>query len=140
MILLRCFSNRILNQVLNFPSFSILKFVNLNKKYRIYLLLISGRKNKWILVKTIYLGKFHRSQLACTLYRGRYKIFRYKFNPANIYMFQDNNRNTRHRCEISSKLTIKTTKRRRRRSGVFIVNIEPILHLCLVFLLLTWNK
>ena len=32
--------------------------------------------------------------------------------PANIYLFKMNNRNTRKRCEICSKLTIKTPKRR----------------------------
>ena len=39
-------------------------------------------------------------------------------NPANIYLFKVNNRNTRKRCEIRSKLTIKTPQRH---SGVFIV-------------------
>ena len=35
------------------------------------------------------------------------------------------------RCEICSKLTIKTSKRHQwRRFGVFIVNFEHILHLC----------
>ena len=33
-------------------------------------------------------------------------------HPANIYMFKVNNRNTRTRCEIYSKLTIKTPERR----------------------------
>ena len=28
--------------------------------------------------------------------------------PANIYLFKDDNRNTRKRCEICSKLAIKT--------------------------------
>ena len=39
-----------------------------------------------------------------------------------------NNRNTRIRCEICSKLTIKTPERLRqwRRSDVFIVNFEHI--------------
>ena len=31
---------------------------------------------------------------------------------ANIYLFKVNNRKTRKRCEICSKLTIKTTERR----------------------------
>ena len=53
-------------------------------------------------------------------------------------MFKVNNRNTRTRCEICSKLTVKTPERRQwRRFVVFIVNIEHILHLVLVFLLLT---
>ena len=40
--------------------------------------------------------------------------------PANIYLFKVNNRNTTKRCEICSKLTIKTpTWRHWRRSGFF---------------------
>ena len=62
-------------------------------------------------------------------------------NPADIYLLKVNNRNTRTRCEICSKLTINTPESRHwRRSGVFIVNFEHISHLVLVFLLLTWNK
>ena len=60
--------------------------------------------------------------------------------PAGSYMFKVDNKNTRTRCEICSKLTIKTPKRRHwRRYGVFIVNFEHILHLALVSLLLTLN-
>ena len=56
-------------------------------------------------------------------------------NPAGNYMFKVNNRNTRGRCEICSKLTIKTPERHNwRRSGVCIVNFEHISHLLLVFL------
>ena len=48
---------------------------------------------------------------------------------------------TRTRFEIYSKLTIKTAKRRHWRcSGAFIVNFEHILHLVLVFLLLTLSR
>ena len=44
--------------------------------------------------------------------------------PVGIYLFKFNNRNTRARCEICSKLTIKTLVRRQwRRSGVFTVNL-----------------
>ena len=49
-------------------------------------------------------------------------------------MFKVDNKNTRTRCEICSKLTIKTLEPRH--SGVFIVNFERISHLALVFLLL----
>ena len=64
-----------------------------------------------------------------------------RFNPAGNYMFKADNRNTRARCEICSKLTIKTPEQRHwRRSGVFIVNFEHISHLALVFLLLTLNR
>ena len=55
--------------------------------------------------------------------------------PAVNYMFKVNNKNTRTKCEICSKLTIDTS----RRSGVFIVNFEHVSHLFLVFLLLTLN-
>ena len=34
------------------------------------------------------------------------------YNPAGSYMFKVNNRNTRTRCEVCSKLTIKTPERR----------------------------
>ena len=35
-----------------------------------------------------------------------------RYNPAGNYMFQVNNRNTRTKREICSKLTIKTPERR----------------------------
>ena len=42
---------------------------------------------------------------------------------------------------MSSKLKVKTLKRRQqRRSGVFIVDSEQISHIALLFPLLTWNK
>ena len=41
----------------------------------------------------------------------------------NIYLYKVSNRNSRKRCEICSKNTIKAPERRQwRRSGVFIVN------------------
>ena len=56
-------------------------------------------------------------------------------NPTSNYMFKVNNRNTRTKCDICSKLTIKTPERCHwRRSGVFIVNFEHISFLVLVFL------
>ena len=54
-------------------------------------------------------------------------------DPANIYLFKVNNRKNRKRCEICSKLIIKTPEQRH--SG-FIVNFEGISQLFLVFLLL----
>ena len=59
-------------------------------------------------------------------------IFQHSRNlPAQIKI---NNRNTRTRCEICSKLTIKTPERRHlRRSGLVFVNFEHISHLVLVF-------
>ena len=61
--------------------------------------------------------------------------------PVGIYMLKINNRNSRTRCEICLKLTIKTPERRQqRRSGVFIVNSERVPHLLPVFLLLTLSR
>ena len=49
-----------------------------------------------------------------------------------------NYKNSRKRCEMCSKLTIKTPERRQgRRSGVFVVSFEHISHLFVVFPLLT---
>ena len=56
-----------------------------------------------------------------------------KLIPTNIFLFKVNNRNTRKRLEICSKLILKTPERRQwRRSVVFIVNSEQILHIVLV--------
>ena len=59
-----------------------------------------------------------------------------KFPASNT--FKVNNRNTRTRREICSKLIIKTPERRHC-SGVFIVNFEHFSRPVLVFLLLTLN-
>ena len=61
-------------------------------------------------------------------------------HPAGICLLNVNNKNSRRRCEVCSKLTRKTPERRHlRRSGVVIVNSEHISLLVLVFLLLTLN-
>ena len=50
-------------------------------------------------------------------------------------MFKVNNRNTRTRCRMSSKLTTNTPERCLwRRPGVFIVNFEHISELVLVLM------
>ena len=47
--------------------------------------------------------------------------------PASFYLFKVINRNTKKKCEICSKLIIKTPERHQwRLSGVFIVNFEHI--------------
>ena len=61
-------------------------------------------------------------------------------NPANAYSVKVSNRNTGKRCEICSKLTIKTPERRQLHSGVFIAKFEHSSHPFLLFLLLTLNK
>ena len=50
-------------------------------------------------------------------------ILSYQYFPANIYLFKVNNRNTRKRCEICSKLTITFTPF----SGVSIVDFEHVI-------------
>ena len=56
-------------------------------------------------------------------------------------MFKVSNINSRTRCEICAKLTIKTQERRHwRRSGVFIVTFEHISHLVLVFLFVNFEQ
>ena len=60
---------------------------------------------------------------------------------AGIYLLKVNNGNTRPMCKTCSKLAIKTPERRQwRRSCVFVVNFEQILHIVLVSLLLILNK
>ena len=72
-------------------------------------------------------------------------------NTAGIYLLKVNNRNSRTRFEICSKLTVKTPERHQwHHSGVFIVNLasffvfivnfEHISYLVLLFLLLTLSK
>ena len=56
----------------------------------------------------------------------------YNIFPAGIYLLNVNNRNTRTKCEICSKLTIKTPERRHRPyftpcSSVSIVNFEHVI-------------
>ena len=61
--------------------------------------------------------------------------------PGINYIFKVKNRNTRTRCELCSKLTIKTPERSQwRRSAFFIDNLEHITHLALVFLLLPLSR
>ena len=56
-------------------------------------------------------------------------------------VFKVNIKNNRERCEICSKLTIKTLEQTQwRHSGVFTVTFELIPHLALVFLLLTLSR
>ena len=84
-------------------------------------------------------GPMHiRMRLCCVILRCAPNA---KSIPANTYLFKFNNRNTRKRGEIFSKLTIKKPERRqRRRSGVFIANFENISHLFLMLLLLNLSK
>ena len=69
-----------------------------------------------------------------------YQLWTHLANPAGINLFKVNNEN-RTTCEICSQVTIKTLKQLQcRHSGVFIVNVEHISHIVLVFSLLASNK
>ena len=70
----------------------------------------------------------NNEKISGSVYKAMNKTFDCKWpNPAGNYMFKVNNRTTRTRCEICSKLTMKTPERGQwRRSGVFIVNFEHI--------------
>ena len=59
--------------------------------------------------------------------------------PSCIYFFKVDNRNTKKRCELFPKLTIKT-QNNVNDVRVFIVNFQFISHIFLVFLLLTLKK
>ena len=72
--------------------------------------------------------------------RNENSVLTRKNTPVGIYFLKVNNRNTKTKCEICSKLTIKTPEQRQwRPSGVFVVNFEHISHFVLLFLLLTLN-
>ena len=59
--------------------------------------------------------------------------------PATIYLFKVKSKSTKKRCETCSKLAKKISEQSHLRR-VYIVNFEHILHIFLVFLLLTLNK
>ena len=72
---------------------------------------------------------------------SHHHYFNDQSNPASNYIFKINNKNTNTRCEICSKLTVKTPERRQlHRSGVFTVNFEHISHRVLLLLLLTSSR
>ena len=62
----------------------------------------------------------------------------FPYSPASICLFKVIIRKIKTKSEICSKSTIKTPERCH--SGVFIVNLEQISHVDLVFPLLTLNK
>ena len=68
------------------------------------------------------------------------KFAKIEVSGANFYSFKVNNRSTGKRCEICSKLTVKTPERHRwRRSGVSIINFEHILILFYCFYCWLWE-
>ena len=90
----------------------------------------------YIILKTKKIQRFTQSRP-----QSRKPVIRKYQSPAGNYIFKVNNKITRTRCEICSKLTIKTPERCIwGRSGVFIVNFEHTSHLILEFLLLTLSR
>ena len=93
-----------------------------------------GLANTGSIFKSTYSCRDFSKHFLPPLFGGKNSIFNWvpKLSPppACIYLVKVN-RNTRTRCEICSKLTIKTPERRHwRRSGVFIVNFEHIFTPC----------
>ena len=103
-----------------------------NFKYWLFLIISLFYKRKR------FRFKFYERLCNNVLYNLRRCCWR--LTPAGNYMFKVTNRNTRARCEICPKLTIKIPERRQHRSGIFIINFEHISHLVLVFLLLTLSR
>ena len=93
----------------------------------------------------IFCKKLHRivSEYACET-PVESEVSKHCFSaPGCIQLLNVNNWNTRAKCKICSELTIKTPDWRQwHRSDIFIVNVEHISHLVLIFplfLLLTFN-
>ena len=64
-----------------------------------------------------------------------------KLIPSRQLHVKVKNRNNRTRCELCSKITIKIPERHHWHcSRIFIVNFEHILHLVVVFLMLTLSR
>ena len=82
--------------------------------------------------------KIHASFWAAPAKPASFWATTYLWNPANTYLFKINDISTTKRCEIYLKITIKPQEWRHWHCfDVFIVTSECILHLFLVFLLLT---
>ena len=88
-------------------------------------------------VEIFHYGSFEKAKECRFLFLGYYYSYRFYVKGLDVfsgnvlrscnYMFKVNSKSTRARCEIFSKLTIKTP-------GVFIVNFEDISRVVLVFL------
>ena len=103
-----------------------------------------NNRKSWILItidfRLLNLSVQNPDEEGFTLFYGASKRFYKGLYPAGIYLPEVINRKTRTRCEICSKLTVKTPERPHWcHSGVFIVNFEHISKLVLVFLMSTLN-
>ena len=73
--------------------------------------------------------------IAAVCYFSVYKLIGWE--PANIYLFKVNSKNTKTWSDVCPKLPINTVEIR---SGVFIVNFENYSHFFSVFLYLTLDR
>ena len=143
----------------NFCQNSVFSIIKLNLKFTFIDLLYKSvdYMQRTFVVNGLKVNLFCL-KLNKMVFYSNYHFFYHKFfwsHPADNYMFEVNNRNTITRCEIGSKVTIKTPERRQisskliiktpercqcRRSNVFIVTFEHISLLVLVFLFLTSSR
>ena len=95
-------------------------------------------------VTSIDMVSFRNFREYCLFLKGLPQRYVSLFQTENLWiiqLFKVNNKNTRKRREICSKLTIMTPERLQwRSSGVFIINLEHIPYLFLVLLLLTLSR
>ena len=100
-------------------------------------------KNKfeiYIRTTTLKTSNITFSTLLLSFYLKLWELFLHYYT-ISIYLLKVNNANPRTMCKTCSKLTIKAPERRHwRRSGVFIVNFEQVLHTVLVFLVFDFEK
>ena len=93
---------------------------------------------RFLLIYALILKTLKQTMNSWTTKVSKCTMFQYKQSSAGIHLLKVNNRNTRTRCEIYSKLTIKTPERHHDvvlASLLLTMNISHIL-----FLLLTLNK
>ena len=106
--------------------------VNMSRNTYILWTIPKNFKNLYVGEFNVFIALWEWDNLSGTVFIGSY------FIKSNIHLFKISNSNSRKRYEICSKLTRETPERRRwRRSSVFIVNFEHILHIFLGFVLLT---
>ena len=95
-------------------------------------------------VTSIDMVSFRNFREYCLFLKGLLQRYVSQFQTENLWiiqLFKFNNKNTRKRREICSKLTIMTPEWLQWRcSGVFIINLEHIPYLFLVLLLLTLSR
>ena len=118
-----------------------MNFLTLHERFKNKNLLINKLLLYLLLINKLLLRYLHKS---FEPFQGDMKKVRLTFFAFFYFLpaLHVNSRNAKTICEICSEVTIKAPEWRRwyHRSGVFIVNFEQVLLICLVFPLLTLNK